>query len=584
MMDELLEYINGNEHLKFIVSLDNGETEPTLYNCSEWGDLYSELGEFGNDPMILNGDDDLNDDGYPDHYIWNTFSPATTYSAYAFIDHNMVVRYMFDSPNLYNFQYDIIPSLLDDLYGCTDVNACNYDDYAGVDDGTCEYDDNCNNETSLVFADEVQLFQESANQKYPELVSTDDGALHLVWFRELGSNKNIMYSKSIDDGMTFSDPIQINQNSNSIVGYAQSGPKIKFRGNELLTIYMDHRSGLTNIYMNYSSDNGITWSEDILISDQSYLQAYTDFEVAPDGTIHLVYYSYNQNYSFNSVRYSMAQSGSLVFSPSIAVGITTDSQEPCDCCQPDLEISETGDIYLAYRNNIDNIRDTYIAIKPNGSNSFNQPIRASFHSDYNDHCPSSGPSIEIENNMIALSYRVSDAATSYIDYSDIAILSFNNAVSISSPEASSNFSDLILNEEYIHVGWIDYETDNPDVLYGVSQIGTGEIINIQRMNQNIEDGYIIQKDPKLHRHNDVLFYFWSDKRGTFYQLFYRKSTSNYLVGDLNYDDSVDILDIIILVNHILSPAAVELDGADINNDGEVNILDIIALVNIILSN
>jgi predicted extracellular nuclease len=53
-------------------------------------------------------------------------------------------------------------------------------------------------------------------------------------------------------------------------------------------------------------------------------------------------------------------------------------------------------------------------------------------------------------------------------------------------------------------------------------------------------------------------------------------------GDLNDDDSVDILDIVILVNHILSPAAVELEGADLNNDGEVNILDIVALVNIIL--
>ena len=34
---------------------------------------------------------------------------------------------------------------------------------------------------------------------------------------------------------------------------------------------------------------------------------------------------------------------------------------------------------------------------------------------------------------------------------------------------------------------------------------------------------------------------------------------------------------------LVSTAAVELDGADINGDGEVNILDIVALVNIILS-
>ena len=57
---------------------------------------------------------------------------------------------------------------------------------------------------------------------------------------------------------------------------------------------------------------------------------------------------------------------------------------------------------------------------------------------------------------------------------------------------------------------------------------------------------------------------------------------NGILGDLNNDNSVDILDVIILVNHILSPAAVELDGSDINNDGDVNILDVVALVSIIL--
>jgi len=56
-----------------------------------------------------------------------------------------------------------------------------------------------------------------------------------------------------------------------------------------------------------------------------------------------------------------------------------------------------------------------------------------------------------------------------------------------------------------------------------------------------------------------------------------------LLGDLNNDDITNILDIILLINHILSPAAVELEGSDINDDGEINILDIVLLVNIILN-
>jgi uncharacterized membrane protein len=58
---------------------------------------------------------------------------------------------------------------------------------------------------------------------------------------------------------------------------------------------------------------------------------------------------------------------------------------------------------------------------------------------------------------------------------------------------------------------------------------------------------------------------------------------NNLSGDINGDDSVDVLDVVMLVNYILYPDTVELQGADINNDGAVNILDVIELVNQILN-
>jgi len=183
MMDELLEGINENEHLKFIVSLDNNEINPMLYNCTEWGDLYSEYGDFGNDPMILNGDEDLDGDGYPDNYIWNTLSPATTYSAYVLIDHNMVVRYMFDTPNLYDLQYNYIPNLLNGIYGCTDENASNYDSDAAIDDGSCEYyitgDINLDGQINIL--DIVQLANMILSDDYQESADLNgDGNLNIL--------------------------------------------------------------------------------------------------------------------------------------------------------------------------------------------------------------------------------------------------------------------------------------------------------------------------------------------------------------------------------------------------------------------
>ena len=55
-------------------------------------------------------------------------------------------------------------------------------------------------------------------------------------------------------------------------------------------------------------------------------------------------------------------------------------------------------------------------------------------------------------------------------------------------------------------------------------------------------------------------------------------------GDINSDGNIDILDVVMLVNHILNEDTSELEGADINNDGDINILDVVTLVSIILGN
>ena len=131
-MDQLIEALEEYSEVQFFVSLDYSTNDADLYSCSEWSDLYTELGDFDNNPLIIDCD--------PEHQMWNWFA-GSTYSAYALIDHNMVVRYKFDMPNLYDFQYTYIPLLVNEMYGCTDEIACNYDNNSVYDDGSCEYDD-----------------------------------------------------------------------------------------------------------------------------------------------------------------------------------------------------------------------------------------------------------------------------------------------------------------------------------------------------------------------------------------------------------------------------------------------------------
>ena len=59
------------------------------------------------------------------------------------------------------------------------------------------------------------------------------------------------------------------------------------------------------------------------------------------------------------------------------------------------------------------------------------------------------------------------------------------------------------------------------------------------------------------------------------------SNQDSLVGDLNYDGVINVVDVILIVNMALEN---EFDNlADLNEDGFINIFDIVQLINIILN-
>ena len=60
---------------------------------------------------------------------------------------------------------------------------------------------------------------------------------------------------------------------------------------------------------------------------------------------------------------------------------------------------------------------------------------------------------------------------------------------------------------------------------------------------------------------------------------------NSLVGDVNFDSSINIIDVVLITNFILDNSGLtneQISVSDINNDGAIDILDIVSIVNIIL--
>ena len=55
-----------------------------------------------------------------------------------------------------------------------------------------------------------------------------------------------------------------------------------------------------------------------------------------------------------------------------------------------------------------------------------------------------------------------------------------------------------------------------------------------------------------------------------------------LPGDLNFDTTLNVLDVIILVNMVLGFESPNYSAGDINSDSVINILDVVSLVSLIL--
>lgn len=164
---------------------------------------------------------------------------------------------------------------------------------------------------------------------------------------------------------------------------------------------------------------------------------------------------------------------------------------------------------------------------------------------------------------------------------------FHNPIDDQDDAQNSYMVDVII-EDLSEAGLIDEElkvfwwTDDMDM-------NESESITMTVCPQDIPDCYTASI-PGQSEDTIIRYYIQAlDETGRFetlpmagYYDFQAIGGTVYDDGDLNMDGTINILDVVSIVNVVLNGE--QNDMADLNNDGIINILDIILLVNIILGN
>tara|TARA_B100000795_G_scaffold93246_1_gene68230 strand:- start:84 stop:1418 length:1335 start_codon:yes stop_codon:yes gene_type:complete len=139
------------------------------------------------------------------------------------------------------------------------------------------------------------------------------------------------------------------------------GPEITTKGD---TVYLIFESLLHNnhvIYLKRSFDGGLTFSDTIRVSDNSNTHKFSmpNISVREDGNPIVSYMQCLPNWTDWKQVVKTSFNFGMSFSPSTDVSALA-SGEPCDCCQSTL-VTTGSNVYLLFRNDDSNIRNTYIA-------------------------------------------------------------------------------------------------------------------------------------------------------------------------------------------------------------------------------
>lgn len=368
------------------------------------------------------------------------------------------------------------------------------------------------------FVPNVAVTSGGGIQQMPDLAVGEDGSIYVVWLDATVSEGKIYFSKSTDHGVSFEHRVQVSGREANSVSILSGGPRIAEHDGVLYIVWSDQRMGYsyTNIRFTKSEDGGATWSSSSEVGTAGRFNLYADLTVADDGTLHLWYYQYSSlSLDFESVKYRQSTDGGATFTSPKKLNNYSGSV-PCECCPADLVILSGGKKLTAFRDNDDNIRDIYGVFSEQGSTSWGDLFRISFQDFFIDYCPSSGPSIGIHENIVAVGYMVGVESVPrvFLKYSTDNAVTFGDSIAVDGEVGIDVIQDYpttaMTSDGVIHIAWQD-SRGRSDIYYGNMTTLDSELKNIEILNDDGADKQ--QREPKIAAGKDGYVYaVWTDRR------------------------------------------------------------------------
>jgi PKD repeat protein len=283
------------------------------------------------------------------------------------------------------------------------------------------------------------------NQLYPSLASDYNRSLYCTWQDVRTGDWDIFFSKSTNFGLAWSDNLLVT-NASTSNGHQQF-PKIVLGSRTepvLYIVWQDMRNDDGDIYFSYSIDEGNSWANEIKINIISPLgtnQWYPDIAVDQNGYIYVVWAD-NSDVESDDI-----EDWNILLTKSMNKGITWSNprlvNDPntiaggSNQTKPALSVSNDGMVYVAWEDDRLGDSQIFLSTSPNAGESFSKDFMVSVDRPSSAEKARQVNILAYENDVVFIAWAEDDNSKYNVFFSK----SLDYGSSFSAPIQVNNVSD-----------------------------------------------------------------------------------------------------------------------------------------------
>jgi len=325
----------------------------------------------------------------------------------------------------------------------------------------------------------------------PRIDLVSDGK-PIVVFRKNSSPKTIRISKW--NGNNFDSPVDII--NPGIFPSSQDGPEIASKGDTIYIVFTSSLFANPCIYMVKSFDGGESFSDTIRVSENNPPQICRMGNVAIDnfGNPVISYMKYNLNFSEPKQMVRTSNDFGNTFNQ--AVVASDISSEPCECCKSSLIVSDSN-IFVLYRNNENNKRNSHVSKSSNGGVSFDTVKDIDDYDWILNNCPTSTTNGVVLYDSLLIVKKSGATGNNEVVITSVnkenLEYSYNRNIDLL-PNIEQSYPEIVNNEDSIFIVWQDNRNGMINCFLSYSLEG------IENLSKGIPFTDTINMGPKYNPH------------------------------------------------------------------------------------